>query len=96
MIPLEKYKIKMKQADVRNIPPCYLRNAMDAVPSVVREILRSGAEACEGEGEEGKFRFEEGYVCVRGDATIEIHGLKAEARDRILSKLKHFDVEKVE
>ncbi len=87
-----KYKVRMKQADIRSIPPCYLRNAIDAIPSILREILRS--EGCSEEG--NKLKFGAGYVKVCSDAVVEIHGLTAAERERILSKLKIFDVQQIE
>jgi hypothetical protein len=89
---LEKYKVKMKQADLRNIPPCYLRNAIDAMPSLLREIIRSAASSEEGD----KFKFGDGYVKVSSDAVVEIHGLTPVEKERILSKLKIFDVQQIE
>lgn len=89
---MEKYKVRMKQIDIRSIPPCYLRNAIDAIPSILKEILRS--EGCREEGDE--FRFGKGYVKVSGDAVMEIHGLNAAEKERILSKLKIFEVQQIE
>lgn len=89
---LEKYKIKMKQSDIRNIPSCYLRNAMNAVPSIVRDLLISEADEI---FKDGKLRIGENYVSIGSDATLEIYGASPEARERILSKLKLFDIEKV-
>lgn len=84
----------MRQTDLRNIPPCYLRNSIDAVPSTIRDLLLTD-EACEGEEKDGKIRFGACRVNVKSDATVEIYGANAELRDRILSKLQHFDIEKV-
>lgn len=89
---MEKYKVRMKQADLRGIPPCYLKNAIDAIPSILKEILHS--MGCREEGD--KFKFGGGYVKISSDAVLEIQGLSPVEKEKILSKLNIFEVQRIE